>query len=75
VSFDSQNNVPHACESGNGNTINNQSHTPPSHCEDEECDSIDTLGTRSISVNDQNQPVCADDLFSEPAAHANSAAF
>jgi hypothetical protein len=43
VSFDSRNNVPHACESGNGKTTSNQTHTPPSHSEDEECDSIDTL--------------------------------
>ena len=75
VSIESRNNVPHACESGKGKTINNQTHTPPSHSEDEECDSIDTLVTRSFGVNDQNQPVCGADLFSESTAHANSAAF
>ena len=28
-----------------------------------------------LKANDQNQPVCANDLFSESTAHANSAAF
>ena len=28
-----------------------------------------------VATNDQNQPVCGADLFSESTAHANSAAF
>ena len=32
-------------------------------------------GTSVLKANDQNQPICADDLFSESTAHANSAAF
>ena len=28
-----------------------------------------------VGANDQNQPVCGADLFSESTAHANSAAF
>jgi hypothetical protein len=43
------NTEPHACESGTGNTINNQSRTPPGHSEVQECDWIDAL-SRAVSV-------------------------
>jgi len=35
---ESSNNEPHACESGNRNTSNNQTHDPPRECAVEECD-------------------------------------
>ena len=57
----SPNNVPHACESGKGKTINNQTHRPPTQSENEACDSIDTLVTRSISVNDHVQGARGED--------------
>ena len=49
VSIESRNNVPHACESGKGKTINHQTHRPPSQSEDEECDSS-TRWSRAVSV-------------------------
>lgn len=35
----------------------------------------DVASHEAVKFNDQNQAVCAADMFSEPAAHANSAAF
>jgi hypothetical protein len=73
--IESPNTEPHACESGTGKTIHNQAHEPPRERDDEECDWIVALATRRISVNAQNQPVCAADWFSESTANANSAGF
>ena len=57
----SPNNVPHACESGTRKTLNNQTHEPPRECADQECDSIDTMVARSISVNDPVQGARGED--------------
>jgi hypothetical protein len=49
--IESPNIVPRVCESGTGNTVNNQPHNQPTENANEECDWIVTLVTRSISAN------------------------
>ena len=51
---------PLACESGTGQTLNNQTHEPPSERADEVCHSIDALVTRRFSVNEEDQPCLRD---------------